>query len=381
MKEKTMPPKTLKEYGLEFINEMAKDREVSQQEIGVAISGAKSSLVNLGIQHFSYKDLEDFVKNIRKETLRVVDGELTRITIKSLGRIRKIIQSDDKFLEEVTTSDVEEQIQGLETDNKKLKDQIKEKNAQLSQLENERDENRIYFEKNKDKLNQQDVEMKRLQFQLQSINEQEKLTQKRIQEVSSELASKTALIEKLKENEKIHEKDIEEALSSVAESYQIQEDYYARMLEESIQQRLKQVHQDYNLEIEEMQTRLKNEIQHHEEDTKQHKTTVSRLQEAITMSEEEQRVLQEKLTKVYDETSKRNLLMDYTRRLLSTHPLYASVLILLNLGGSLDLSTLAMSVGAHPIKLKQMLGDLVAKNLITINTDDPPIVTAVMDTN
>ncbi|MHA2245369.1 MAG: hypothetical protein ACXADY_10425 [Candidatus Hodarchaeales archaeon] len=376
-----MPPKTLKEYGLEFINEMAKDREVSQQEIGVAISGAKSSLVNLGIQHFSYKDLEDFVKNIRKETLRVVDGELTRITIKSLGRIRKIIQSDDKFLEEVTTSDVEEQIQGLETDNKKLKDQIKEKNAQLSQLENERDENRIYFEKNKDKLNQQDVEMKRLQFQLQSINEQEKLTQKRIQEVSSELASKTALIEKLKENEKIHEKDIEEALSSVAESYQIQEDYYARMLEESIQQRLKQVHQDYNLEIEEMQTRLKNEIQHHEEDTKQHKTTVSRLQEAITMSEEEQRVLQEKLTKVYDETSKRNLLMDYTRRLLSTHPLYASVLILLNLGGSLDLSTLAMSVGAHPIKLKQMLGDLVAKNLITINTDDPPIVTAVMDTN
>ena len=354
-----MTPKTLKEYGLEFINEMAKDREVSQQEIGVVISGARSSLVNRGTQHFSYIDLEDFVKNIRKGTSRIVDGELTRITIKSLGRIREIIQSDAKFLEEVTTSDVEEQIQGLETDNKKLKDQIKEKNAQLSQLEHERDENRINFEKNKDKLNEQEIEIKRLQLQLQSIHEQEELIQKRIHEVSSELATKTAIIEKLKENEKIHEKDIEEALSSVAETYQIQEDYYARMLEESIQQRLKQVRQDYDLEIEEMQTRLKNEIQRHEEDTKQQKITVSRLEEAITMSEEEQQVLQEKLTQVYDERSERNLLLEYTQRLLSTHPLYAAILILLNLGGSLDLPTLAMSVGAHSIKLKQMLGDLV----------------------
>jgi len=375
-----MAQKTLKEYGLEFINEMAKDREVAQQEIGVIISGAKSSLVSQGLQHFTYKDMEEFVKIIRKETARIVDGELTRITLKSLGRIRQVIQSDATFLQEVTSSVSEEQIQEFETEIKNLKDQIKDKNTQLSQLEHEREESRRIFEENKDKVDKQEIEIKRLQNQIQNLQEQDELSQKRFIEIQSELAAKEALIEKLKENEKIHEKDIEEALASIAETYQIQEDYYARMLEEAVQQRLKQVRQDYDLEIEEMQTRLKNEIERHEEDSKQHKITVTRLEEALTMAEQEQQNLQEKLAKVYDERTQRNLILEYTQRLLSTHPLYASILILLNLGGSLDLPTLAMSVGAHPTRLKQMLQEeLVSRNLITISHDDPPIVYANME--
>ncbi len=372
--------KTLKEYGLEFINEMAKDREVAQQEIGVGISAARSSIMTRGVQHFSYKEMEEFIKSMRKSTARIVDGELTRITLKSLGRIRQIIQSDAKFLEEVTHPETEDQIQGLETEVQKLKDQIKEKNIQLSQLEREREENRLIFEKNKDKVSEQEIEIKRLALQVQNLQEQEELNNKQIGEIRSELATKAALIEKLKENEKIHEKDIEEALASIAETYQIQEDYYARMLEEGIQQRLKQVRQDYDLELEEMQTRLKNEIQRHEEDTKQHKITITRLEEALIMLEEEQQVLQDKYTQVYDERTQRNLILEYTQRLLSTHPLYASILILLNLGGTLDLPTLAMSVGAHPIKLKQMLEELVSRNLISISSDDPPIVNTIMET-
>ncbi|MFX0122942.1 MAG: hypothetical protein ACFFAE_04835 [Candidatus Hodarchaeota archaeon] len=375
-----MTPKTLKEYGLEFINEMAKDREVAQQEIGVIISGARSSLINRGLPHFTYKHLEEFVKNIRKETSRIVDGELTRITLKSLGRIRQVIQSDATFLQEVPSSVTEEQIQEFKTEIKNLKDQIRGKNSQLSQLEHEREEIRRIFDENQDKLNKNEIEIKRLQLQAQNLQEQEELSQKRVVEIRSELAAKEALIENLKENEKIHEKDIEEALASVAETYQIQEDYYARMLEEAIQQRLKQVRQDYDLELEEMQTRLKNEIERHEEDSKQHKITVSRLEEALSMAEEEQQSLQEKLTQVYDERSQRNLILEYTQRLLSTHPLYASILILLNLGGSLDLPTLAMSVGAHPTRLKQMLEEeLVSRNLISISTDDPPIVHAITE--
>ncbi|MFW9905217.1 MAG: hypothetical protein ACFFFH_12835 [Candidatus Thorarchaeota archaeon] len=375
-----MAQKTLKEYGLEFINEMAKDREVAQQEIGVGISGAKSSLVNQGLPHFTYKDMEEFVKIIRKETARIVDAELTRITLKSLGRIRQVIQSDATFLHEVTSTVNEEQIQEFGIEIQNLKDQIREKNTQLSQLEHEREENRQEFEKSKDKLDSQDIEIKRLQNQVQNLQEQEQLSRKSVIEIRSELAAKEALIEKLKENEKIHEKDIEEALASIAETYQIQEDYYARMLEEAVQQRLKQVRQDYDLEIEEMQARLKNEIERHEADSKQHKITVSRLEEALTMAEQEQQTLQEKLAQVYDERSQRNLILEYTQRLLSTHPLYASILILLNLGGSLDLPTLAMSVGAHPTRLKQMLEEeLVSRNLITISPDDPPIVYANME--
>ena len=182
----------------------------------------------------------------------------------------------------------------------------------------------------------------------------------------------------MKRNEKIHEKDIEEALASIAETYQIQEDYFARQLEESVQQRLKQIRQEYDLELEEMQSRLKNELNRYEKTDKQHKKTVARLEESLAVAEEEQNSLQVKLTKIVDETSERNVLLEYTQRLLSTHPLYASILILINLGGSLDISTLALSVGAHPLKLKQMLDEFVTKGLITISHDDPPIISAVM---
>jgi DNA repair exonuclease SbcCD ATPase subunit len=371
--------KTLKEYGLEFINEIAKERTSAQQEIGVVISGAKSSLVSQGVQHFTYHDIDDFVKIVRKQTLQIVDSELTKITIKSLGRIRGIIHGEDKFLQIVDSTISEEEKQQLEEEITKFKMQIKEKNDQISELEQERDNTKSIFEKNQDELNENKMEVKRLQNQLDNFHEQEKINQKRLDEVIYELGRKEALIDKLKENEKIHEKDIQEALASIAETYQIQEDYFARQLEESIQQRLKQVRQEYDLELEEMQSRLKNEIQRYEEADNQHKKTVTRLEESLVMAEEEQRELHERLTEIVSETSQRNLILEYVQRLLSNHPLYASILILLNLGGSLDISTMAMSVGAHPLKLKQMLDDLVSKGLITISLDDPPIVSAVMD--
>ena len=374
-----MTPKTLKEYGLEFINEMAEDRVVAQQEIGVVISGTKSNLVSQGTKHFTYDEMDEFVKNIRKETNRVVDGELTRITIKSLGRIRQIIQSDTKFLQEITSSDVEDQLKKYEAELPNFRAQIKEKNSQLSQLEKERDENNLEVEKIKKKMNEQEMEIKRFQLQIQNTQEQDDLNRKRIDKLSAELASRDAAIDKLRQDEKIHGKDIEEALASVAETYQIQDDYYARMLEEGVQQRLKQVRQDYDLEIENMQIRLRDEIKQHEESATHHKTTLSRMEETITMSEDEIRDLKEKLTKVSDERSERNMLLDYTSRLLSTHPLYASILILMNLGGSLDLPTLAMSVGAHPLKLKQMMEDLETKGLITISSDDPAVIQTVME--
>ena len=105
--------------------------------------------------------------------------------------------------------------------------------------------------------------------------------------------------------------------------------------------------------------------------------TLKRLKEVVQVKNE-LKESQEKLAKAHSERMESNILRDYTERLLSTHPLYASILILLNLGGVLDLPTLAMSVGAHPLKLKQMLGELVTKGLITLSADDPPMVTAVM---
>ena len=370
--------KTIREYGLEFINEMAKDRTTAQQEIGVVISGAKSTIVSQGVQHFNYQDLDDFVKLVREQTLQVVGSELTRITIKSLGRIKNIIQGEENFLQVITSADSEFEKQRIDDETRNLKVQIKEKNDQISELEHERNSSKRIYEKNQDELNEQRMELKRLQMLSQNMQEQEKINQKRFDEVFNELAGKEALIDTLKRNEKIHEKDIQEALASIAETYQIHENYFARQLEESVQQRLKHIRQDYDLELEEMQSRLKNEIQRYEEADKQHKKTVTRLEESLVFAEEEQSALQKDLSKIQEETTERRVLLEYTQRLLSNHPLYASVLILLNLGGSLDISTLAKSVGAHPLKLKQMLDDLATKGLITISTDDPPIITAVM---
>jgi DNA repair exonuclease SbcCD ATPase subunit len=373
-----MSPKTLKEYGLEFINEMAKDRDVAQQEIGVGISGAKSALLTQGAQHFSYKDMEEFVKHVRQETAHVVDSELTRITIKSLGRIREIIRSDEKFLESVTSPVDEEKVSELEVELKTLKDLLKEKNVEINQMEKDRDQNREKLDKIQDELNSRQMEIKRLQLQVENLHEKEELNQKQLSELRSELSAKEALIKTLKEEEKIHEKDINEALASVAETYKIQENYYQQMLEETIQQKLKEFKQEADLKMEELQKKLETERSRSEKSEKQHVITVARFEEALASAEKEQEKLLEKLSQIYDERTERNLLLDYTSRLLSTHPLYASILILLNLGGTLDLPTMARSVGAHPIKLKQMLEELVTKGLITISSDDPPMVNAVM---
>ncbi|NHJ00713.1 MAG: hypothetical protein EAX86_01170 [Candidatus Heimdallarchaeota archaeon] len=370
--------KTVKEYGLEFINEIAKDREVAQQEIGVAISGSKSRLTSQGTPHFTYRDLDDFIKYLRKETARIVDSELTRITIKSLGRIREIITGETRFIQEVVAPD-ENQMKQFEEELQKLRNQIKDKNSQISELEHAREENKKRLETSEDQIANLEMELKKSHQQLQNTHEQLELLQKQVEELSTELAGKDAVIESLKRDHKLQEKDVQDALNSVAETYKLQEDYYARMVEESVQSRMKQIRQEYDLELEEMRVRLQNEMDRSVKTEKQHKTTVNRLEESLIMSEDENLELKEKLQKVSQETFERNLLLDYTQRLLSSHPLYASILILLNLGGSLDLPTLAMSVGAHPRKLRQMLEDLVSRNLISITPDDPPVVIALMD--
>jgi len=369
-----MASKTLRDYGLEFINEMTNDRKIAQQEIGVRISGAKSALTTQGLPHFSYQDIEEFVKSVREATTRIVDSELTKITIKSLGRIKQVIQSDEAFIQSVASPETEDKVLELMDEIQALKDQIKEKNTNINNLEQERDEIQTTYEKNKDQIDRLEMEIKRLQIQVETIPN----LQKQLEEAHQEVSAKDALIEKLKESEKIHEQDINEALASVADTYQIQQNYFQTMLDEQLEQREKQFKQEAELQLEEIQNRLDNEIRRHEESDEQHKITVTRMEETIKLSEEEIIKFQEKLKQVYDEREDRNLLLDYTQRLLSNHPLYASILILLNLGGTLDLPTMARSVGAHTVKLRQMLEELVTRGLISITDTDPPTVSAIM---
>ncbi|MHA1993244.1 MAG: hypothetical protein ACW97Z_01760 [Candidatus Hodarchaeales archaeon] len=373
-----MTPRSLKEFGLEFINEMAKDRKVSQQEIGVVVSGTKSTLLSQGLPHFSYQDIDALVKNIRKETARIVDSELTRITIKSLGRIKDGLAEGGFIIQEEASPERESELEQLRESNFELKNQIKEKNSQLKHLENEKTDSLTQLAEKTDQITVLEADVKRIRSQLDNQQKELEVHQTQSKELINELEINQAVIERFKEKELIHEKDIQEALASVAETYQIQENYYQRMLEEGIQSRTKEIRQEMKIDLEELTTKLETQNQRLEDTTRQHKITVGRLEEAVTIAEDELSVAKAELAKAITERLEKNVLLDYTQRLLSTHPLYASILILLNLGGVLDLSTLAMSVGAHPLKLRQMLEDLVTKGLITISEDDPPTIAAVM---
>ncbi len=369
---------SLKEFGLEFINEMAKDRKVSQQEIGVVVSGTKSTLLSQGLPNFSYQDIDTLVKSIRKETARIVDSELTRITIKSLGRIKEGLSEGGFIVQDEASVEQEKELEQLRESNIEFKSQIKEKNAELKQIEDEKTDILAQLAENTDKLTALEADVKRVRTQLE--NQQKELithqTQSKV--LINEIEMKEALIGKLKEKDLIHEKDIQEALASVAETYQIQENYYQRMLEDGIQSRTKEIRQEMEIDLEEMKTKLETQNKRIDDMSRQHKISVERLEEALTLTEDELTDAKSSLEKAITERLEKNVLLEYTQRLLSTHPLYASILILLNLGGVLDLPTLAMSVGAHPLKLKQMLGDLVTKGLITISEDDPPTIAAVM---
>ncbi|MHA1206424.1 MAG: hypothetical protein ACTSSO_02510 [Candidatus Hodarchaeales archaeon] len=373
-----MTQKTLKEFGLEFITEMANDRKVAQQEIGVVVSGTKSYIVSKGLQHYSYSDIDDLIKKIRKETSLIVDSELTRITIKSLGRIKEALSGSSFILEEGVSHEQENDFITLKENILELKNQIREKNLELKQQEEAKTLTLEQAAENADKIDSLNADIKRLRNQQENQQKELELHQKQTEEIINELQMKQALIDKLKEQEIIHDKDIEEALASIAETYQIQENYYQRMLEEGIQSKIKEIRQDFKIDLEEMTKKLETTQKRSEESQNQQKITVSRLEEELQMIEEELMETKEKLLHAETARGESNLLQDYTSRLLSTHPLYASILILINLGGILDLPTLAMSVGAHPRKLRQMLDELVTKGLITISSDDPPTVSTVM---
>ena len=72
----------MREYSQRFIKEMAKDRETSIQKIGVVISGLRRQTTMSGRDVYKHEDIDELFKSLRNETKRVVDQELTGITIK-----------------------------------------------------------------------------------------------------------------------------------------------------------------------------------------------------------------------------------------------------------------------------------------------------------
>ncbi|MFX1538835.1 MAG: hypothetical protein ACFFDI_31995, partial [Promethearchaeota archaeon] len=122
----------IKKYGLEFINDLAKDREVAVQSIGVAFSAMKTELKQSKIitRSTEFKYIDDLMKHFREEVNRNFESQLTRITIKSFGWIKRVLMQGEKII--VTDESREEELRKIIND---LTRQLKSKSEELSRVQ------------------------------------------------------------------------------------------------------------------------------------------------------------------------------------------------------------------------------------------------------
>ena len=120
----------IRKYGLEFINDLAKDREVAVQSLGVAFSAMKTELRSSKILTRSneFKYIDDLMKRFREEVNRNFESQLTRITIKSLGWLKRVMRGEQLL---VSDESREEELQQIIDD---LSQQLKSKSIELSKL-------------------------------------------------------------------------------------------------------------------------------------------------------------------------------------------------------------------------------------------------------
>ncbi|MFX0211919.1 MAG: hypothetical protein ACFFDT_38445, partial [Candidatus Hodarchaeota archaeon] len=126
----TSSSQDIRKYGLEFINDLAKDREVAVQSLGVAFSAMKTELRSSKIltRSTEFKYIDDLMKRFREEVNRNFESQLTRITIKSLGWLKRVMRGEQIL---VSDESREDELQQIIND---LSRQLKSKSSELSKL-------------------------------------------------------------------------------------------------------------------------------------------------------------------------------------------------------------------------------------------------------
>ncbi|MFW9904382.1 MAG: hypothetical protein ACFFFH_08630 [Candidatus Thorarchaeota archaeon] len=126
----TSSSQTIRKFGLEFINDLAKDREIAVQSLGVAFSAMKTELRSSKIltRSTEFKYIDDLMKRFREEVNRNFESQLTRITIKSLGWLKRVMRG-----EQILVSD-ESREEELQQNINDLSRQLNSKSSELSKL-------------------------------------------------------------------------------------------------------------------------------------------------------------------------------------------------------------------------------------------------------
>ncbi|HKZ40592.1 MAG TPA: hypothetical protein VJ044_06490 [Candidatus Hodarchaeales archaeon] len=368
-----MSGKGLKEFGLDFIEELARERAAAQQETLVTISGVRRAVLNPG-SPITYREVDSFVQEVQDRVKRVIDTELNKITIKTLGRLRKVLAGEYGAPDAISSeegSKLKEQIKLLQ---EQLTGKTKEESDVLSDMKGELERAKSNLAKLEADLYSVSQEKRNLSIQQSNLQEREKLVTRKLNDALNRIRVNEELLERLKLENKIKDEDIRNALVNVEDVYQANEEYYQQLTVEAVQQGQGAIEREYQEKMADLERLRSEEAARLQEVQKNFQDLQKAYEGGKKDHEAEIRKLQIRLASEVESQRQGTMQLNYTQRLLSTHPLYASILILINLGGSVPLTTLAKSVGVHSLKLRQMLEELVEKHLIVVSDSNPPIV-------
>ena len=419
----------LRKYGLEFINDLAKDREMAVQSLGVAFSAFRTGMRQSQIvtRVDDRKFVEDLLKRFDEEVNRTIESQLTRITIKSLGWIKKVLIQDQRIIikeerkDEALIEELQQKINDLSTElstqrsefqhkNQSLIDQLDEKEKAIQGqevLHKEISENlrkqlitaKAQVEPLEKKVQAVEAQLIDLRNELEEKNTENTTLGERNTALNMEVRDKAAEIERLKES---IDQDATDAMETWAKGFQEQEQHY----QQSLAQVKQELTEKYEKEVKQLRNDLANEEKERKELEEQYQTQLTevsannefltdknqqmedQISELLNKNDEinekmiELNVKCDKLEADLEKQAKqpqRPLLEDikyakirgraqWLEQCLSFSN-FAPLTILLRMDGEMPLDTLAKSVGMDPLVLNQQLQALHKRDLIDIRHD------------
>jgi myosin heavy subunit len=274
---------TLRQYGLEFIKDLAKDRKIAIQSLGVSFSGFKNDLLfrsSIITRREDRTFVEDLLQSLDNDVTREIESQLTRLTIKSFNWIKNILVQDERIVVENTNEELinnlQEEIKTHVSDILRLEhtatardEQLLRKTEELLQLEekyseisSETHKQQALYKTNIDDLGRQLEEKEHVlqdkENQLQSKIKQVIDLEEKNTSMNMEIIEKTSEISRLS---KSLDSQAEEAMETWASAYSEQQEIQQKKLtelqdglsiqENRFQESLSKVKQDYEDAIKE----------------------------------------------------------------------------------------------------------------------------------
>jgi myosin heavy subunit len=337
----------LRKYGLEFIKDMAKDRKIAIQTLGVSISGFKNDLLNRSniiTRHEDRLQVETYLKSLDEDVNRTIESQLTRITIKSFNWIKNVMVKDERIVienrDELLYEELQERLKKQEVDLSRLKHTNQSLIEQLEKKKQEYLESEQKLTDYQNGVQEQIVTEKsnsrNLSIQLEEVNK--KLLEKEAQlkseiEQNNELEEKNAsldmkLIEKSAEVTRLNsslDSQAAEAMETWASAYSEQQQEYQQELkerqeilakqdeqfqitlkgvkqeyEDSTQKRLRDNTKKFQNEIDALEEKVSEEEQKREEESKEYQTRIAKLSSQKELVENRAVVIDTQLTELLE---------------------------------------------------------------------------------